>query len=127
MEKTSTVIEDRRKKIDRLKEIGINPYPAGFKYNLKTCEAVEKFGHINGEELEKDHTLYSLAGRIMSMRIFGKAAFIHIKDSSGSIQAYIRKDKVGDECSFDHGSQSLPPLVGRLYPCSACIGSISEL
>ena len=46
MEKTSTVIEDRRKKIDRLKEIGINPYPAGFKYNLKTCEAVEKFGHI---------------------------------------------------------------------------------
>ena len=97
MEKTSTVIEDRRKKIDRLKEIGINPYPAGFKYNLKTCEAVEKFGHINGEELEKDHTLYSLAGRIMSMRIFGKAAFIHIKDSSGSIQAYIRKDKVGDE------------------------------
>ncbi len=97
MEKTSTVIEDRKKKIDRLKEMGINPYPAGYKFDLKASEAVEKFGNIDGEELEKDTSSYSLAGRIMSMRVFGKAAFIHIKDSSGTIQAYVRKDKVGDE------------------------------
>ena len=97
MEKTSTVTEDRKKKIDRLKEMGINPYPAGYKFDLKASEAVEKFGKISGEELEKDDTSYSLAGRIMSMRVFGKAAFIHIKDSSGMIQAYVRKDKVGDE------------------------------
>lgn len=97
MEKTSTVIEDRKKKIDRIKEMGINPYPAGYKFDLKASEAIEKFGNIDGEELEKDTTDYSLAGRIMSMRVFGKAAFIHIKDSSGMIQSYIRKDKVGDE------------------------------
>ena len=97
MEKTSTVIEDRRKKIDRLKEMGINPYPAGFNFDLKASEAVKKFGDINGNELEKDSTEYTLAGRIMSMRVFGKAAFIHIKDSTGMIQAYIRKDKVGDD------------------------------
>lgn len=97
MEKTTTVTEDRKKKIDRLKEIGINPYPAGYKFDIKASDAVEKFSSIDGEELEKDTTQYSLAGRIMSMRVFGKAAFIHIKDSSGMIQAYIRKDKVGDE------------------------------
>ncbi|MGD9160433.1 MAG: lysine--tRNA ligase [Desulfobacteraceae bacterium] len=97
MEKTSTVIEDRKKKIDRLKEMGVNPYPAGYKFDLKASEAVEKFGKIDGEELEKDTAPYSLAGRIMSMRVFGKAAFIHIKDNSGMIQAYVRKDKVGDE------------------------------
>ncbi|MBN2418624.1 MAG: lysine--tRNA ligase [Deltaproteobacteria bacterium] len=97
MEKTSTVTEDRKKKIERLKEIGVNPYPAGYKFDLKASDAVERFSKISGEELEKDNTSYSMAGRIMSMRVFGKAAFIHIKDSSGMIQAYIRKDKVGDE------------------------------
>lgn len=97
MEKTSTVIEDRRKKINRLREMGINPYPAGYKTSLKAIEAVEKYGEKDSEELEKDTEQHSLAGRIMAMRVFGKAAFIHIKDSSGQIQAYIRKDKVGDE------------------------------
>jgi len=97
MEKTSTVTEDRRKKIERLKEMGINPYPAGYKANITSHEAVEKFGNKDGEALEKDTTEYSLAGRVMSMRVFGKAAFIHIKDAFGLIQAYIRKDKVGEE------------------------------
>lgn len=96
MEKTSTVTEDRRKKIDRLKELGINPFPAGFKFNFDSKKAIEKFGGVSGEELEKDTTPYTFAGRIMAMRVFGKAAFIHIKDNAGKIQAYIRKDKVGD-------------------------------
>lgn len=97
MEKTSNIIEDRRKKIDQLKEMGINPYPAGYQCDLKAKEAVDKFGDIDGEKLKEDTTAFNLAGRIMSMRVFGKAAFIHIKDSTGMIQAYIRKDKVGDE------------------------------
>jgi len=97
MEKTSTVIEDRRKKINRLREMGINPYPAGYNIDIKALEAAEKFSEKDGEELEKETTEYSLAGRIMAMRVFGKAAFIHIKDSTGQIQAYIRKDKVGEE------------------------------
>ncbi len=97
MEKTSTVTEDRRKKIDRLKELGINPFPAGFKFNFDSKKAIEKFGGISGEELEKDTTQYTFAGRIMAMRVFGKAAFIHIKDNAGKIQAYIRKDMVGEE------------------------------
>lgn len=97
MEKTSNVIEDRRKKIKLLREMGINPYPAGYKATINAREAVEKFSKIDGEELERYTEKYSLAGRIMSMRVFGKAAFIHIKDVTGLIQAYIRKDKVGEE------------------------------
>lgn len=97
MEKTSNVSEDRRKKIKRLREMGINPYPAGYKTTINALEAIEKYNKIDGEELEKDTTEYSLAGRIIAMRTFGKAAFIHIKDVTGLIQAYIRKDKVGEE------------------------------
>lgn len=97
MEKTNSVIEERRKKIERLREMGVNPYPAGYHFDIQAHEAFELLGDVDPEALEKDNKTYSMAGRIMSIRGFGKASFIHIKDSSGSIQAYIRKDRVGDE------------------------------
>ena len=97
MEKTSAIIEERRKKAEDLKRIGINPYPAGYRYSITSAEATERFGEIDGEELEKKTEAFSIAGRIMSIRGFGKASFIHIKDNSGRIQAYIRKDKVGED------------------------------
>ena len=97
MEKTNSVIEERRKKIERLREMGVNPYPSGYRFDIQAKEAFELFGDEDPEALEKDNKTYSMAGRIMSIRGFGKASFIHIKDSSSSIQAYIRKDRVGDE------------------------------
>ncbi|MFC1533043.1 lysine--tRNA ligase [Thermodesulfobacteriota bacterium] len=97
MEKTNTVIEERRKKAESLRAMGINPYPAGYKFDITASEAIERFGHLDEEALGKDDNRMAMAGRIMSLRGFGKASFIHIKDSTGRIQAYIRKDKVGDE------------------------------
>ncbi len=97
MEKTNTVTEDRRKKIERLKEIGVNPYPAGYHVDIQAKAALELFKDMEPEALENEDQIHSMAGRIMSIRGFGKASFINIKDSSGSIQAYIRKDRIGDE------------------------------
>jgi lysyl-tRNA synthetase class 2 len=97
MEKTSTVIEDRRKKADSLKKMGVNLYPAGYDCDITASEAIERFGEMDGEVMEKEKKPYSMAGRIMSIRDFGKASFIHIRDRTGRIQVYIRKDKLGDE------------------------------
>jgi lysyl-tRNA synthetase class 2 len=97
MEKTSPVIEDRIKKAETLKEMGINLYPAGYRYDLTASEAFELFNEMDAASLEKEEKVFSLAGRIMSLRKFGKASFIHIKDGTGRIQAYIRKDKIGSE------------------------------
>jgi lysyl-tRNA synthetase class 2 len=97
MEKTGTVIEERKKKAETLREMGINPYPAGYKCDITSAEAIERFGPMEADALEKGHETLSMAGRIMSLRGHGKASFIHIKDNSGRIQAYIRKDKIGDE------------------------------
>ena len=97
MEKPNTIIEERREKAKGLRVMGANPYPAGYKYDITAAEAIERFGNIEAEALEKGHETCSIAGRIMSLRGFGKASFIHIKDNSGRIQAYIRKDKIGDE------------------------------
>jgi len=96
MEKTGTVIEERIKKAETLREMGINLYPAGYKYDITASEAMKRFGHMGEEELERLGGSFSMAGRIMAIRNFGKASFIHIKDNSGRIQAYIRKDKIGD-------------------------------
>ena len=97
MEKTSSVIEERRKKIEDLREMGINPFPAGYDYDITASQAIERFRHLEPEVLEKESETFSMAGRIMSIRGFGKASFIHIKDGTGQIQSYIRKDRVGEK------------------------------
>lgn len=97
MEKTNTILEDRKKKAENLKAMGINLYPAGHQIDMTAFEADERFGTLDSEVLESNKDSFSMAGRIMSLRNFGKASFIHIKDGTGRIQAYVRKDKVGDE------------------------------
>ena len=97
MEKTSPVIEERINKARKLKAMGVNLYPAGYHTDITISEAVKRFGHMDKETLERESKPCSVAGRIMSFRDFGKAAFIHIKDRTGRLQAYVRKDKVSDE------------------------------
>jgi lysyl-tRNA synthetase, class II len=85
----------RRNALEELKKLGINPYPqAEFKTN-----AFAKDIHKNFPE---DNSLYqevSLAGRIMSRRIMGAAAFAEIKDSTGRLQLYFKRDDIcpGDD------------------------------
>ena len=97
MEKASNLSEDRKKKVETLTAMGVSLYPTGFKCDLTVAEAFERFGSLDAASLEKTGQTFSIAGRIMAVRDFGKASFIHIKDRSGRIQAYIRKDKVGEE------------------------------
>ena len=97
MGKTSTIVEDRIKKAAKLKEAGVNLYPAGYPIDITVSGIMERYGHMDGEILEQESRPCRMAGRIMSRRDFGKASFIHIKDRTGRIQVYIRKDKVGEE------------------------------
>lgn len=97
MRKTNPVIEDRIKKARKLQKMGINLYPTGFKPDLCISKLREKYDDMDAKSLEKEEKRYHIAGRIMAIRNFGKASFMNIKDSTGKIQAYIRKDKVGSD------------------------------
>jgi lysyl-tRNA synthetase class 2 len=97
MEKASNLLEERKKKLDSLKAKGVSLYPTGFRCDLSVIEAFERFGSLDADSLAKDDRSFALAGRIVALRDFGKASFIHIKDRSGRIQAYVRKDKIGEE------------------------------
>jgi lysyl-tRNA synthetase class 2 len=97
MERISTVTGDRIKKAEKLKAAGVDLYPAGYHIDLTISEVIERYGHMDAEALEQQTKRHTMAGRIVALRDFGKASFIHIQDRTGRLQSYIRKDKVSLE------------------------------
>ena len=80
----------RRNSLETLRQMGIEPYPAAeFPVNCNTVEIRENFD----DNLEPKREV-SIAGRIMSRRIMGKASFIELQDSVGRIQVYISRDDI---------------------------------
>ncbi|MBT4293873.1 MAG: lysine--tRNA ligase, partial [Cryomorphaceae bacterium] len=76
----------RREKLEELKKLGINPYPAElFPVNNFSSELIENFD-------EKKQVI--IAGRIMSRRIQGNASFAEVQDSKGRIQVYFNRDEI---------------------------------
>ena len=93
MEDFNQLMKVRFEKLKKLEEMGINPYPYEYNQTHKSKYIKEHF-----DELEKQTV--SVAGRMMSVRLMGKAAFCDIQDEQGRIQVYLRKNEIGDE-SFD--------------------------
>jgi lysyl-tRNA synthetase class 2 len=91
MRERSRVEEDRLRKVELLRERGVEPYGRRFADALSVGEAVAQ--HEEGKTDKRVRT----AGRITALRLHGKAAFLDLRDGTGRIQAYIRKDAVGDE------------------------------
>lgn len=87
----------RREKMEALREQGINPYASGFKPAQHSDEIAEQFKDKSKEDLAELNVETSIAGRVMTKRVMGKAGFVHIQDRNGQIQVYIRKDTVGDD------------------------------
>ncbi|MFW6259852.1 MAG: lysine--tRNA ligase [Tangfeifania sp.] len=80
----------RRNSLKRMRELGIDPYPAAeYEINATSTEIKEKFS-----EEENNFQNVKLAGRIMSRRIMGKASFAEIQDTKGRIQIYVNRDEV---------------------------------
>ena len=81
----------RRESLQKLRELGINPYPAEeFKTTATIKNIVSDFNAFEGKEV-------ILAGRMMSRRIMGKASFAELKDASGRMQIYINRDEISSE------------------------------
>jgi lysyl-tRNA synthetase class 2 len=100
IKKQSSIYEERVEKGEKIRARGVNPYPAGFDVDLTTAQVIKRFEAMTPAELEQGGESIGVAGRILSMRDFGKASFIHIQDRAGRLQIYIRKNKVPAE-SFE--------------------------
>lgn len=84
----SAEFEERLKKIAELRAKGINPWP-------KARGVTASLGKVLEER--KEGELYDVAGRVMTIRMHGRAAFCHIQDGSARIQIYIKEEIVGSE------------------------------
>lgn len=83
----------RRNSLEELKKLGIDPYPAeGFDVNAFSTEIKEEF-----KDEDDRQRRVSVAGRIMSRRIMGKASFVELMDSKGRIQLYVTRDDICPE------------------------------
>lgn len=92
MSSIDEIRDSRIKKLNLLKERGINPYPACSKREISLKEAVDTF-----EQLEKDGKEKWIAGRVMSIRGQGAIIFCTLYDGTASFQGLLKKDVIGEE------------------------------
>ncbi len=91
----SDVLADRREKLERLREAGIDPFPHEFSEREDVAEVrAAHEGLAPGIETESRHRV---AGRIVARRGHGKAAFLDLRDGTGQIQLHAREDLLGPE------------------------------
>jgi lysyl-tRNA synthetase, class II len=91
----SDVLRDRREKLERIREAGIEPFPHGFgeREEISEVRAAHQ-GLAPGLETQSRHRV---AGRIVARRGHGKACFLDLRDGSGQIQLHAREDLLGEE------------------------------
>ena len=96
----------RLEKLNRLVEEGRNPYEI-VRYDRT---------HLSGEILSNydalENQTVSIAGRMMSRRVMGKASFAHLLDRDGEIQIYVRRDDVGEDAYRDFKNYDLGDVIG---------------
>jgi lysyl-tRNA synthetase class 2 len=97
MEEENELLKKRREKADFLKEDGIDLYPNDVQVANDTESIRARFENLPAEELEKIEERLTLAGRMMAVRDFGKSAFVSIQDRKGRIQAFLRKNALGEK------------------------------
>lgn len=84
--------QDRLDRLNRIRESGIDPYPARSSRTMMVAEFLSAFA-----ELEKEDKEVTLAGRLKLIRVHGGLAFAQIQDASGTVQLVLRKDQLGEE------------------------------
>ncbi len=113
MERLSEQEIVRREKLGNLIEQGIDPFGQRYDRNNNSETLREKYDQFSKEELHDMETEpVKIAGRIMTKRGKGKAAFAHIMDQYGQVQLYVRLDAVGEETFEYFNKADLGDIVG---------------
>ena len=105
-EELSELLQIRRDKLKSLQDAGRDPFEiVRYDQQLYSADVLEKYDALEGKSV-------SLAGRMMSKRIMGKASFAHLLDYKGDIQIYVRRDDVGEEAYVDFKTMDIGDILG---------------
>ena len=100
------LLQIRRDKLRELQEAGRDPFVIT-KYDVThhSADIKDNYDEMEGKEV-------SVAGRLMSKRVMGKASFCNVQDLKGSIQCYVARDAVGEESYKDFKKMDIGDIVG---------------
>ena len=105
-EQLSELLQIRRDKLAALQKAGKDPFSViTYPQSHHSDEIAAQFDALEGKEV-------SIAGRMMSKRIMGKASFAHVLDAAGEIQIYVRRDDVGEEAYADFKAYDIGDILG---------------
>ena len=94
---SSKVLEDRREKAEQLEQYGVELFPNDFQKDTNVSYILENYQALDADHIQQTEATFALAGRIVSLRSFGKASFFHLNDHTGTLQIFIQKNSVGEE------------------------------
>jgi lysyl-tRNA synthetase class 2 len=87
----------RREKLKQIEALGQPAYPHKYAATHAVPQIIAEYAQRSGEQLEQSKVNVRIAGRIMSMRLMGKAAFVHLQQGGERLQCYIKKDALGEK------------------------------
>ncbi|WP_229596896.1 lysine--tRNA ligase [Pseudodesulfovibrio sediminis] len=108
----NAVIKSRVEKACLLLDDGIDLYPNDFKRDNEVQQILSDHGETDGEALESLDLEYTIAGRVVSYRSFGKVTFFHLQDRTGKIQVYAARDELGVEAYQRFKKTDIGDIVG---------------
>jgi lysyl-tRNA synthetase, class II len=90
------IYEIRREKLKKIEALGQPAYPRKYNFSHTVPQILSEYSGQTAEELEAPRVTVRVAGRIMAIRLMGKAGFAHLQQDGQQLQIYVRKDAVGE-------------------------------
>jgi lysyl-tRNA synthetase class 2 len=90
------IIAQRARKAEALRALGVNPFGNGFTPRHLAADLVARYGDHPTAEIQKDPGEWSIAGRVLALKSFGKMAFLKVQDRSGDLQVWLKKDRLSE-------------------------------
>jgi len=105
-EDINQLLKVRREKLSQLQESGNDPFRiTKYDVTVHSADVKEDYSQWEGKEV-------SIAGRMMSKRVMGKASFCNVQDLKGNIQSYVAKDSVGEEAYKEFRKLDIGDIIG---------------
>ncbi len=96
-EKEAQLIAQRQEKAQGWRALGVHPYGNGFRPEHLAADIQRAHAEQSAEQLASSTQSYTVAGRVIAIRSFGKAAFLKLRDRSGELQIHVKQDALGPE------------------------------
>jgi lysyl-tRNA synthetase class 2 len=87
----------RREKLQQIEALGQPAYPYKYEFSHLVSQVLAEYGEKQGPELEANRVEVRVAGRIMAVRLMGKAGFMHLQQNGQRLQVYVRRDDIGEK------------------------------